>query len=161
MKMPNFSKMTVEALITARRAIDRLLNKRLPSARRELEKQLNALSDYVGGKSKGRKADGRSKLKGRKVAPKYRGKKGETWSGRGLRPRWLTEAIKAGADLEDFAIGAGARGKKRKKVSAKSQKKRVTAKRASSKRKAAPKRRAAKAVPENAAPTAAAESAAA
>jgi DNA-binding protein H-NS len=137
------------------------LEKRLPSARRELEKQLNALSDYIGGKSRGRKADGRSKLKGRKVAPKYRGKKGETWSGRGLKPRWLSAAIKSGADLEDFAIGTGGRGKKRRKVSVKSRKKRIAAKRAAPKRKAAPKRRAAKTSPESAAPSAAAEAAAA
>nr|WP_255763802.1 H-NS family nucleoid-associated regulatory protein [Pelomonas sp. P7] len=27
---------------------------------------------------------------------------GNTWSGRGRRPTWLTEAINGGADLEDF-----------------------------------------------------------
>lgn len=40
-----------------------------------------------------------------KVAPKYRNKAtGETWSGRGLKPKWLAAAIKGGAKLEDFAI---------------------------------------------------------
>ena len=38
------------------------------------------------------------------VAPKYRDEHGNTWAGRGNRPRWLTEAIKAGKKLEDFAI---------------------------------------------------------
>jgi len=36
------------------------------------------------------------RLKGRKVAPKYRGPNGETWAGRGARPRWMQEAIKQG-----------------------------------------------------------------
>ena len=142
MKMPNFSKMTVDALLTARSTIDNLLKKRLPGARKELEMRLSVLSNYLGGESKrgGRKskADGRSKLKGRKIAPKYRGRNGETWSGRGIMPRWLSAAIKGGADLEDFAIGAGRRkkGRKSKKASVKSGKKRAAAKKAAPKRKA-------------------------
>jgi len=38
------------------------------------------------------------------VAPKYRDEHGNTWAGRGNRPRWLSEAIKSGRKLEDFAI---------------------------------------------------------
>ena len=38
------------------------------------------------------------------VAAKYRGPNGETWSGRGLTPRWLTALIVAGKKKEDFAI---------------------------------------------------------
>ncbi|MBV8632878.1 MAG: H-NS histone family protein [Burkholderiaceae bacterium] len=40
-----------------------------------------------------------------KVAAKYRNKAtGETWSGRGLQPKWLKAAIVAGAKLEDFHV---------------------------------------------------------
>jgi DNA-binding protein H-NS len=43
--------------------------------------------------------------KGQKVAPKYRNKAtGETWSGRGLQPKWLRAALTAGARLGDFAL---------------------------------------------------------
>src|SRR5262245_52355853 len=122
--------MTVDALITARDIIDKLLTKRVPAARRELEKRLSALHGYFGAGSRTArkaKADGRSKLKGRKVPPKYRSKKGETWSGRGMKPRWLTAAIKGGAKLDDFAIGASGRGKRGKKASAKAGKKRASA----------------------------------
>ena len=39
------------------------------------------------------------------VAAKYRNQAtGESWSGRGLQPKWLKAAIAAGAKLEDFAI---------------------------------------------------------
>jgi DNA-binding protein H-NS len=42
---------------------------------------------------------------GAKVAPKYRNRDtGETWTGRGLQPKWLRAAIAAGAKLGDFAI---------------------------------------------------------
>jgi DNA-binding protein H-NS len=40
-----------------------------------------------------------------KVAAKYRNKAtGETWSGRGLQPKWLKAAIGGGAKLEDFHV---------------------------------------------------------
>lgn len=40
-----------------------------------------------------------------KVAAKYRnGATGETWSGRGLQPKWLKAAITGGARLQDFAV---------------------------------------------------------
>lgn len=46
-----------------------------------------------------------AKAGGGKVAPKYRNAAtGETWSGRGLQPKWLKSAIEAGRKLEDFAI---------------------------------------------------------
>ena len=42
---------------------------------------------------------------GTKVAPKYRNSAtGETWSGRGLQPRWLKAALADGKKLSDFAI---------------------------------------------------------
>lgn len=41
----------------------------------------------------------------RKVAAKYRnGDTGETWSGRGLQPKWLKAALADGKQLSDFAI---------------------------------------------------------
>lgn len=40
-----------------------------------------------------------------KVAPKYRNAAtGETWTGRGLQPKWLKAALAAGAKLEEFTI---------------------------------------------------------
>lgn len=43
----------------------------------------------------------------KKSAPaKYRGPNGETWSGRGLTPRWLSALIAQGHDKESFEVGA-------------------------------------------------------
>ncbi|MBP8144079.1 H-NS histone family protein [Pseudorhodoferax sp.] len=40
-----------------------------------------------------------------RVAPKYRNNAtGETWTGRGLKPKWLQAALNGGAKLEDFII---------------------------------------------------------
>ena len=38
------------------------------------------------------------------VAVKYRDKDGNTWTGRGTKPRWLSAAIDAGAKQEEFLI---------------------------------------------------------
>jgi DNA-binding protein H-NS len=41
---------------------------------------------------------------GGKVAAKYRDDAGNTWSGRGLQPKWLKAAIAGGKQLSDFAV---------------------------------------------------------
>ncbi len=48
-----------------------------------------------------------SKQAGKKVAPKYRGPNGETWSGRGTAPRWLAQLMAQGKSRESFAIKKG------------------------------------------------------
>src|SRR5262245_54806230 len=100
------SGMTVEALMDLRKRVDEMLLEH----RAELEKQLERIS--VGG---GR--GGGSVLKGRKVPPKYRGPSGNTWAGRGVRPRWLVAAIKGGRKLDDFLIDKSARKGRRKRRS--------------------------------------------
>jgi DNA-binding protein H-NS len=84
--------MNVEALMSLRDQID----KRLRERRVELEKELTVLT-------KGRSIRIGS-LKGRKVPPKYRSPSGETWAGRGARPRWLVAALKKGKKVEHFLI---------------------------------------------------------
>ena len=42
---------------------------------------------------------------GAKVAAKYRNPAtGDTWSGRGLKPKWLQSALAAGRSVSDFSI---------------------------------------------------------
>jgi len=108
----SLSGMTVEALMDLRKRVDETLVKR----RAELEKQLARMYKPVGGARVVR--GGGSALKGRKVAPKYRGPSGETWAGRGAKPRWLVAAMKGGKKLDDFLIdksAAKARKKRRSK----------------------------------------------
>jgi DNA-binding protein H-NS len=39
------------------------------------------------------------------MAPKFRDPAtGDTWSGRGLKPKWLTTALESGKKVEDFAL---------------------------------------------------------
>jgi DNA-binding protein H-NS len=106
----NLSRMTIEALMDLRKRVDETLLER----RAELQKQLERIT-VVGGARVIR--GGRSVLKGRKVPPKYRAPSGETWAGRGARPRWLVAAIKSGKKLDDFLIEKSARKGRRKRRS--------------------------------------------
>lgn len=99
--------MSVETLLKMRDDIGKVLSSKVS----QLESQLAALSDgsWI---TSGKKAVGRprgSKMKGRKVAPKYRNPKNrsETWAGRGATPRWMAAQIKAGKKKEDFLIHKG------------------------------------------------------
>ena len=96
----NLKGMNVQALMSLRDQVD----KRLVECRSELEKQLAALG---GAKSMKGKASGKSSLKGKKVPPKYRSPSGETWAGRGARPKWMVEALKKGKKMESFLIKKG------------------------------------------------------
>ena len=89
----NLSGMNVAALLSIRDQVD----KRLVELRSELEKQLAAIG---GAKSK---ASGKS-LKGKKVPPTYRSPSGETWAGRGVKPKWMVAALKSGKKVESFLI---------------------------------------------------------
>lgn len=52
----------------------------------------------------GKRTAAASKNAGTPVPPKFRGPQGETWSGRGLMPRWLTALVAQGQPKETFAI---------------------------------------------------------
>src|SRR5262249_36078875 len=108
----NLSRMTVEALMDLRKRVEEMLLEH----RAQLEKQLEKMDVLVGGR-RVVAGGGRSVLKGRKVPPKYRGPSGETWAGRGARPRWLVAAIKRGKKLDDFLINKSARKGRKKRRS--------------------------------------------
>jgi DNA-binding protein H-NS len=58
-----------------------------------------SMEDIFGGTRKARRSTGT-------VAPKYRNPANpeQTWSGRGKRPRWFNDALKAGKKEKDLAI---------------------------------------------------------
>jgi DNA-binding protein H-NS len=81
--------MSVDALLKFRDEIGTQLRKKAE----ELQRQLHRLE---AGRTRPRAAG--------KVLPKYRGPGGETWSGRGPRPRWLKSLLKQSHKLDEFAV---------------------------------------------------------
>ena len=106
----SLSEMSVEALMDLRKRVDQMLLEHRAEIQKQIERLDRAIALVTGPRGK----VAVSAMKGRKVPPKYRGASGETWAGRGARPRWLVAAIKGGKKLDDFLIDKSAR-KGRKK----------------------------------------------
>src|SRR5262245_55109596 len=107
--MAKLTGLSVQGLMDLRKQVDEALHER----RAEIEKQLKMMGGAIA--VVGRR--GGSKLKGRKVPPKYRSRSGDTWAGRGAKPKWLVAAIKGGRKLEDFLIDKSARKGRKKRRS--------------------------------------------
>jgi DNA-binding protein H-NS len=130
----SLAKMSLEALIDLRDSVTTAIGDQAESLRAQLANLTGGGGPVGNGRRRGRPAKG-SKLKGRKIAPKYRDKSGNAWSGRGAVPRWMRDAIKGGARRDDFLIGKGMKGTKAAKA---------TKRRAPKKRKVAKRRKASK-----------------
>jgi DNA-binding protein H-NS len=104
--------MSVDRLMDLREKVEIALKTRIAGARSDLETRLKALSG-VGRSERAARRGPRGR-----VPPKYRNpdNPAETWTGRGLPPRWLAAALKKrGRRLEDFLI-EGAPRRRRKMV---------------------------------------------
>jgi DNA-binding protein H-NS len=97
--------MSIEKLVALRGQVEAMLSSKVVEQRRALETELSKLGRFQPGKSRSKTARGYGA-----VAPKYRNPENptETWAGRGLKPRWLTAAIKSGKKAEDFLIAGAA-----------------------------------------------------
>ena len=115
----NLSHLSIEALTKLRDDVAAALSRKAEVLQKELVAIGSGYAEVGRIAMYGRR--GRSALKGRKVAVKYRDKSGNTWTGRGAQPRWMTAAIKAGAKRDDFLVDRRAAKKKTttKKVSRK------------------------------------------
>jgi len=104
----NLKSMSIDKLTKLRDQVDTALHSRVADERRTLEAELTKLSRLSTSqlRSKGLGLGVRGP-----VAPKHRNpeNRSETWAGRGLTPRWLAAAIKAGKTLEHFSIAQKAK----------------------------------------------------
>ena len=102
----NLKSMSINRLQVLRDQVDAVLSSKIADERRSVQEQLSRLDSLVGTGVRA-KGIGRGGIRGA-VAPKYRNPENpaETWAGRGLKPRWLQAALKAGGKLEDFSITA-------------------------------------------------------
>ena len=102
---------TVAELLEQRAALEKQIAEAQREERASAIAQVRALMSQYGlsaadlaGRGTAPKAP-RVKGTGGTVAPKYRDPAtGKTWSGRGLKPTWLREALAGGRTLADFAL---------------------------------------------------------
>jgi DNA-binding protein H-NS len=102
---------TLQDLLAQKEAIEREIESTKKQHRADaIAKVRSMMAEYgltaadLAGKA-ATKATGAKGGKGGKVAVKYRNAAtGDTWSGRGLQPKWLKAALAAGRKIEDFSV---------------------------------------------------------
>jgi DNA-binding protein H-NS len=114
MKKIDWEGLSLDELWFLHEELSEALAVRIRRQKQELEQRLEQLNLRKGSPATGvnnssvllGKDPARRRRKYPKVLPKYQNPKspGETWSGRGKRPRWLVSALKAGGKLEEFEM---------------------------------------------------------
>ena len=115
----NLKSMSVDDLVALRDRVQEELARKISMERSALENQIAALTALEAGKSAGRrgaepasrrrkkadepKSTTRRPAK-RRAATRYEGPNGETWSGFGRAPRWLTDLEAGGKSRESFVV---------------------------------------------------------
>jgi DNA-binding protein H-NS len=104
---------SLQDLIAQKEALEREIERTKQQGRTDAIAKVRALmdeyglsaADLTGKASKGKTARSNKGSKGGKVPAKYRNSStGETWSGRGLQPRWLKAALASGRKLDEFTL---------------------------------------------------------
>jgi DNA-binding protein H-NS len=97
---------TLTDLLAQKAALEKLITQTQRDERERAVSQIRTLmSEYGLTAADLSQRSGKKVRTGTKVAAKYRNKaSGETWSGRGLQPRWLKAALATGKKLSDFAV---------------------------------------------------------
>jgi len=102
MKRSDLRGMSIDELWELHEQLRLILGKRLSATKEKVEHRIRRLRQN----GLAVVAEERSRHRYRKVAPKYRNpeNRSETWAGRGKQPRWVSEIVAAGRNLEEFRI---------------------------------------------------------
>ena len=96
---------TLKELIAQKEALERQIELTRSEDRSAAVEKVRALMSEYGLSVADLSTKRAKKVGGGKVAAKYRDKAtGDTWSGRGLQPKWLRAALATGRKLNDFAV---------------------------------------------------------
>ena len=99
---------SLKDLIAQKEALEHEIERTRQKDRSDAIAKVRALMDEYGLTATDLSTRGVAKAragKGKKVAAKYHdAATGETWSGRGLQPKWLKAALAQGRTLADFAV---------------------------------------------------------
>jgi DNA-binding protein H-NS len=99
---------SLQDLLAQKEALDQQIEATKKKERGDAVEKIRALMSEYGLTVADLSARSPAKAKtgtGKKVAAKYRNAAtGDSWSGRGLQPKWLKAALASGRKLSDFAV---------------------------------------------------------
>jgi DNA-binding protein H-NS len=107
MERDSFDNMSLDELWALHEKVVEILESKIESQKLKLEKRLAGL-----GFESAKKSNGKNRPECRfypRVEPKYQNphRPLETWSGRGKQPRWVSDLVQSGKDINDFLIPRG------------------------------------------------------
>jgi len=99
----NLSESEIQALIGN---AEKALKDRQSSKRKEVIAQIKELAASIGVTVEIQDGEKKSERKSSKVAARYRNpsNSAQTWTGRGLAPKWMQELLASGRDKSEFEI---------------------------------------------------------
>jgi len=108
-ELNQLAELSVEQLAVLAANAQKMLTEKRQAKRTEAIAQIKEIAAAIGVKveiegEKGKRNGGGGKTKGGKVPAKYSDGNGNFWTGRGVKPKWLSEALEAGLALESFLI---------------------------------------------------------
>jgi len=101
---PSLQSMAFDDLLRLREQLDEVIAKRISAEEQELQTRLGLIKRFRQNRPPQQETSGT--VAGRKLPPKYRNPDNpeQTWAGRGLQPKWLTQALNSGRKLDTFRI---------------------------------------------------------
>jgi DNA-binding protein H-NS len=104
----NYTKLSENDLVGVIAKAEKELQARKQKKRKGVINEIKILAASIGSEVEITQGSGnkKSRLKGQKVPPKYQNPAdpSQQWSGRGMKPKWLTEQLGKGAKIEQFKI---------------------------------------------------------
>jgi DNA-binding protein H-NS len=101
----DLDQLAIEELVALREQAEAILLQRVAAEKEAVKAKLAQLESVAKSISGSGKSGTPAPQKRAKPTPKYRNPvTGETWAGRGLKPRWMVQAINAGRAAEEFLI---------------------------------------------------------
>jgi DNA-binding protein H-NS len=102
MKDTELERMQLDDLWSLHEKISSVLERKIEDEKRKLQHRLDELGHKFGGSP----ADLPQRRPYPKVTPKFQNPQdsSQTWSGRGKQPRWISELLAVGRNIDDFKI---------------------------------------------------------
>ena len=106
MALPKIDRLSYAELQELQARIEAALQEKRPEEKKKVRQKAAALAAEAGFSLKEVIAKKPTDRRRGKVAIKYRNPKdpGQTWTGRGRKPKWLVAELEAGKSLDKFAI---------------------------------------------------------
>ncbi len=104
--MTEYNQLSEVELKTVIEKAEKALKEKQERKHKEVISQIMQLADSIGVSVTITESNEKPDTQSRKVLPKYRDPNdySKTWSGRGMKPKWMRELIESGRDKSEFLI---------------------------------------------------------